>query len=161
MPDLSEAAIREALKAVKDPEIPVLSLVHMGIIRSITSENGHIRVVMTPTFAGCPAIEVMRRDVVRVCEELGATSVEVEVNHRGAWSSNEITREGREALRGFGLSPPPLIEGEVEMEHLMQAECPRCGSRNTVLRNTFGPTACRAIHHCNDCHETFEQMKPL
>ncbi|RMG69552.1 MAG: phenylacetate-CoA oxygenase subunit PaaJ [Bacteroidetes bacterium] len=153
--------VREILQEVKDPEIPVLSVVKMGIIHDVRVEGDRIEVDMVPTFAGCPAIEVMKRDIERSLYAAGAREVQVFVRYKQAWSTNQITEEGRRILKDFGLSPPPRIEGTVEVENLMRAECPICGSTDTRLLNSFGPTACRAIHHCNTCHETFEQMKPL
>ncbi|MEM6264386.1 MAG: 1,2-phenylacetyl-CoA epoxidase subunit PaaD [Bacteroidota bacterium] len=159
---LTPDIIRAKLKEVKDPEIPVLSVVAMGIIHDIRVEEGAVEVDMVPTFAGCPAIDVMKKDIEKTCMEMGAASIQVNVLINKAWSTNQMTKKGKASLKKFGISPPKKFEGEeVTLEMLQSAECPKCGSTNTTLKNSFGPTACRAIHHCNDCHETFEQMKPL
>ncbi|GAB4410914.1 MAG: phenylacetate-CoA oxygenase subunit PaaJ [Bacteroidia bacterium] len=153
--------IFQLLDTVKDPEIPVLSVVKLGVIHDVRVEGGSIEVDMVPTFAGCPAIETMRRDIERTCYQAGAEAVRVQVLYKQAWSTNQISPQGRQLLKDFGLSPPPAVVGEVQLEDLEQAQCPVCQSTRTRLLNSFGPTACRAIHHCDDCHETFEQMKPL
>ncbi|MDX2282514.1 MAG: 1,2-phenylacetyl-CoA epoxidase subunit PaaD [Bacteroidia bacterium] len=159
---MTRESILQLLEQVKDPEIPVLSVMKLGIIRDVRVQGQDVEVDMTPTFAGCPAIERMKADIVETLTAAGAARVQVQVLYRQAWSTDEISAEGRRILKDFGLSPPPLIGADtVEPEDLMQAECPRCGSQDTRLLSSFGPTACRAIHHCNSCHETFEQMKPL
>ncbi|MFK7970301.1 MAG: 1,2-phenylacetyl-CoA epoxidase subunit PaaD [Bacteroidia bacterium] len=157
-------SIRTLLKAVKDPEIPVISVVDLGIVKNIAvSETGGVSVDLVPTFAGCPAIEIMANDIRKTCNEAGIEDIQVNIRTNQSWTSDQISDEGRVKLKDFGLSPPPKLGGgELEdFATLEQAQCPKCNSKNTVLRNPFGPTACRAIHHCNDCHETFEQMKPL
>ncbi len=159
---LTQEIVQKALEGVKDPEIPVLSVVHLGIVRDVHVEDNVVSLVLTPTFAGCPAIEMMKNDIERTCLDLGATSVQVTVMNRAEWTTNQITKEGIAALKSFGISPPPQTQdGEVELEDLLHAQCPQCNSTDTVLKNAFGPTACRAIYFCHSCHETFEQMKPL
>jgi ring-1,2-phenylacetyl-CoA epoxidase subunit PaaD len=158
---ISSEAIWSLLEQVKDPEIPVISVVKLGVIRAVRVEEGHVEVDMMPTFAGCPAIELMRNEVERTCRGAGAESVQVNILYRETWSTNRIAPEGRQILKDFGLSPPPPVGEEVEAEDLLAAPCPRCSSTETRLLSPFGPTACRAIHHCDNCHETFEQMKPL
>lgn len=157
-------SIRELLKAVKDPEIPVISVIDLGIVKNIeVSESGAVSVDLVPTFAGCPAIGVMADDIKKQCREAGIDEIEVHVKTNNSWSSDQVSEEGRKKLKGFGISPPPKLGGKEleDFETLEHAECPKCGSTNTILQNPFGPTACRAIHHCKNCHETFEQMKPL
>ncbi|MEZ4824879.1 MAG: 1,2-phenylacetyl-CoA epoxidase subunit PaaD [Bacteroidia bacterium] len=149
------------LEKVKDPEIPVISLVQLGVVKDVRVEGEKVFVEIVPTFAGCPAIEMMKNDVVKTLEEAGIREMEVKISYRQSWTTNQISTKGRQLLKDFGLSPPRPFEGELTMEELKYAQCPKCNSTNTRLLSTFGPTACRAIHHCNDCHETFEQMKPL
>lgn len=157
-------SIRELLKAVKDPEIPVISVVDLGIVKRIqVAENGAVSVDLVPTFAGCPAIEMMANDIRKTCGEAGIPEVTVHVRTNESWTSDQLSEEGRVKLKDFGLSPPPKLGGKsVDTFDLLEhALCPKCDSTNTILQNPFGPTACRAIHFCKDCHETFEQMKPL
>jgi ring-1,2-phenylacetyl-CoA epoxidase subunit PaaD len=154
--------VLEALRVVVDPEIPTVSLVDLGVVSDVeVKADGQIRVELTPTFAGCPAIQLMRMEAAVVLEQAGWPNAEVVINHNRAWSSDDITPQGIEGLRKHGLAPPPRVLQTDDLQTLMQAECPKCASINTQMMSPFGPTLCRAIHHCNDCHETFEQFKPL
>ncbi len=160
--NILEQDILAALEDVKDPEIPVLSVVDLGIITGveIKSEN-EVTVSMTPTFVGCPAIGMMQKDIRKRVEQMGFAKVDVVIDRSVAWNSNMITDKGREALKNFKLAPPPKHDGNISLEMLALAKCPNCGSSNTSLRNPFGPTLCRSIHFCYDCKNAFEQMKPV
>ncbi|VAW30297.1 1,2-phenylacetyl-CoA epoxidase, subunit D [hydrothermal vent metagenome] len=154
--------IWQALNQVKDPEIPAVSLVEMGIVREVVVADDGVRVTMTPTFSGCPALHVMQRDIETAVRNLGIAQVTVITVLHPPWSSDWITNEAREKLRQFGLAPPPKHGGDlISVAFLDVAECPRCGSKNTVIKNSFGPTLCRMIYYCNDCQDAFEQFKPL
>ena len=160
----SEESILEILRSVRDPEIPVISIVDLGVVKNIKiSPEGAVSVDLVPTFAGCPAINMMADDIKKQCNEAGIDDVTVNVRTNTSWTSDQISDEGRVKLKKFGLSPPPKLKGKEleDFDTLKEAECPKCNSTNTVLRSVFGPTACRAIHFCKNCHETFEQMKPL
>ena len=156
---LTKQAILDALHEVKDPEIPVISVVDLGVITDIEANENHARVTMTPTFVGCPAIDFMREQIKKKVQELGFEKVEVLVDREYKWSTNDISEKGKQLLKEFRLAPPPKISGEVELNDL-QAACPHCGSKNTTLNTPFGSTLCRAIYYCNDCKLTFEQFKP-
>ena len=159
---ITAEAVREALTHVMDPEIPVISVVDMGIIREVEVTPEGVSVTMTPTFSGCPALDVMRRDIEAAVRGLGVTQVTVRVDLAPAWSTEAISDEGREKLRRFGLAPPPRHAGDpVTVAFFDVAECPRCGSTNTTLRNAFGSTLCRMIWYCNECRDAFEQFKAL
>jgi ring-1,2-phenylacetyl-CoA epoxidase subunit PaaD len=159
---LTQADVMAALQTVCDPEIPVISVVDLGVISDVEiNEEGTVKVGMTPTFAGCPAIGVMKADIEKALAEIGATQVEVTVLYSKPWSTNNITEKGRILLRDFGFSPPPRFDGVLSLNVLRHAICPRCASNNTTLISPFGPTACRAVHKCNNCLETFQQFKPL
>lgn len=150
------------LEDVKDPEIPVLSLIDLGVITEVDVSNGQVRVEMTPTFVGCPAMDYMRNEVVAVLKAHGIGNPEVNVTLKKSWSSDHISEKGKAALKKFGLAPPPGLQGVIQdIEILEHAVCPRCNSTNTVMRSPFGPTLCRSLHFCNDCKEAFEQFKPL
>jgi ring-1,2-phenylacetyl-CoA epoxidase subunit PaaD len=150
------------LDEVKDPEIPVLSLVDLGIITDIAVQGRKVKVEITPTFVGCPALDVMRQEIQQKLLTHGAEEVEVEVNYRQPWSSDRLTEKGRRALKQFGLAPPPIGKVLVEdLDVLAHVACPRCGGTHTELKNPFGPTLCRSIHYCYDCREAFEQFKPV
>lgn len=152
----------EALEGVMDPEIPVVSVVEMGIVRDVAvGEGGSVVVKMTPTFAGCPALEVMRREIEACVRGLGVEEVTVETVLYPPWSSDWLSAETRAKLEGFGIAPPPRHEGRVELVLLDPVACPYCGSFNTTVKNTFGATLCKAIYYCNECQQPFEQFKPL
>lgn len=160
---LTAQEVLEALHAVKDPEIPSISVVDMGIITGVTVSDATVMVSMTPTFVGCPAISVMRNDVEEVVRGLGFLNVTVDVNFNEPWSTNKVTEAGRAALLLHGLAPPEPFEDtlSLKLDVLNNVACPVCRSRDTVLRSPFGPTLCRSIHHCNSCNETFEAFKPV
>ena len=153
--------IYEWLREVKDPEIPVLSLVDLGVISGITINEASVHIELTPTFVGCPALDLMQREIKDVLSRRGIKEVSIAVSYKKPWTSDMISAEGKVALKKFGLAPPPDRQLFVDLDILEHTECPRCGGRNTELRNTFGPTLCRSIHYCNDCREAFEQFKPI
>ncbi len=157
----SQEQIWRALQEVMDPEIPVLSLVDLGIIREVKVEGQEVTVVMTPTFSGCPALEAMRQEVEEKLQELGVPRPRVEVVLDPPWSSDQISPEGRRKLEAFGLAPPPVHRGDPEIMLNPVVPCPYCGSRRTRVTNTFGSTLCRAIYYCDACQQAFEQFKPL
>jgi ring-1,2-phenylacetyl-CoA epoxidase subunit PaaD len=158
---ITEANILEWLHEVKDPEIPVLSLVDLGVITDVTIDEHKVSVTMTPTFVGCPAIDYMKQDVIEVLNSYGIDNVDVKVTFEKQWNSNMISENGRKALKEFGLAPPPKHNLIIDLDILENVECPNCGSTDSIMKTPFGPTACRSIHFCNSCKETFEQFKPL
>lgn len=154
--------IWEALKEVKDPEIPTISLVDLGVVADVSiSETGVPQILLTPTFVGCPAMDYMKADVRRAVAALGFAEVEVTMNLDVQWSSNRITEEGRKRLLEHGLAPPPPFEGVLELDVLNNIACPFCGSRRTTLRSPFGPTLCRTLYYCHACLQAFEGFKPV
>lgn len=153
--------IREWLDEVKDPEIPVLSLIDLGVITQISLSDHEVRIEMTPTFVGCPAMDYMQREVIECLQRHGIDQPVVEINFREAWSSDKISEKGKAALKKYGLAPPPDNSLFTDLEILERAQCPRCGGDNTELKSPFGPTLCRAIYYCHSCREAFEQFKPV
>ncbi|MBM3936189.1 MAG: phenylacetate-CoA oxygenase subunit PaaJ [Sphingomonadales bacterium] len=155
----------EVLDGVPDPEIPVISVVDLGIVTRLTvAEDGAVRVILTPTFAGCPALRWMEKTVQEALLEAGASVVEVQTTFENPWTSERISEAGREKIRNFGLAPPPRRRpgcSGPDLDALARAACPRCGSENTSMKSPFGPTLCRSLHYCFDCLEAFEQFKPL
>ena len=163
-PKLTKSVILDWLQAVKDPEIPTISLIDLGVVRGveIDATTSKVSVHLTPTFAGCPAMEYMKRDVERTLLAHGVPEVAVEISLREAWTSDMITDAGRAALRQHKLSPPPVLGNRVlDLDFLEYAECPNCHGHNTELRTPFGATLCRAVHYCHDCRQLFEQFKPV
>jgi ring-1,2-phenylacetyl-CoA epoxidase subunit PaaD len=160
-----------ALEEIADPEIPAISVVELGVIGEVTFEpradgGERLTVELLPTFVGCPAIDIMRLQIGERLRGLDlADEVQVNVSFRVPWTSQRISPEGREKLRGSGFSPPVLIgptfDGEELQLMLGQATCPYCGSRDATLDNPFGPTLCRAIYHCDACNQPFEQFKTI
>lgn len=153
--------IWQALDEVMDPELPVVSMVEMGIVRAVEIENGTVVVSMTPTFAGCPALEVMREAIREKLAGLGVERVQVKTVLTPPWSSDWITESARSKLKAFGLAPPPVHGGNVTLFFPKVVTCPYCGSNNTRMTNSFGPTLCRAIFVCRACQQPFEQFKAL
>lgn len=152
-----------ALAEVPDPEIPVVSLVDLGVIKSVEVDGQRVRIELTPTFMGCPALEPMQRALAEKVEELGATA-EVRVVLDDSWSTDSITAAGREKLRRAGFAPPaPRAAGRPQLVELRRGafRCPYCGSTDTALENLFGPTPCRSIRYCNACRQPFEQFKTI
>jgi ring-1,2-phenylacetyl-CoA epoxidase subunit PaaD len=161
MSTLNKNDIYQWLEEVKDPEIPVLSLVDLGVITAVDIEETHVMVEMTPTFVGCPALDLMKSEIVEVLHKHGIQDVRIEVSYKIPWTSDRISEKGKIALKSFGLAPPPSRQIFEDLDLLEHAACPRCDGTNTALKNTFGPTLCRSIHYCHDCREAFEQFKPL
>jgi len=153
----------EAFEEIPDPEIPVISLVDLGVIRSVDVHEGKVRIEFTPTFLGCPALEVMKRAMEEKVAELGA-SPDVQVIADDSWSTDRITPAGREKLREAGFAPPAPREASAPKLVQLQANvfrCPYCGSTETRLENIFGPTPCRSLRYCESCRQPFEQFKTI
>jgi ring-1,2-phenylacetyl-CoA epoxidase subunit PaaD len=154
---VAEAQVWEALEAIPDPEIPVVSLVDLGVIRSVDVSNRHVHIEFTPTFLGCPALEVMKLAMEEKVRELGAEP-EVTVINDDSWGTDKITAAGREKLRAAGFAPPAprLVQLQSQVH-----KCPYCGSTETKLENIFGPTPCRSLRYCESCRQPFEQFKTI
>jgi ring-1,2-phenylacetyl-CoA epoxidase subunit PaaD len=161
MRELTEERIWELLEEVKDPEIPVVSVVEMGIVRAVEIDGDKVTVQMTPTFSGCPALQAIQSDIRQYLLHNGAGQVEVDVILSPAWTSDWISAAARQKLREFGLAPPVPGTGRIALSELETATCPHCGSQDTTLKNSFGPTLCRAIYVCNSCKQPFEQFKSI
>ena len=160
---MTEADVWEALAEIDDPEIPTISLVDLGVIRDVLVEGEHVRVEFTPTFLGCPALEVMRDALAEKVRELGAEP-DVRVISDDSWSTDRITPEGREKLRTSGFAPPaPRPVKPLQLVDLQRGpfRCPYCGSTETRLENLFGPTPCRSVRYCDACRQPFEQFKTI
>jgi ring-1,2-phenylacetyl-CoA epoxidase subunit PaaD len=156
-------AVWAALDEIPDPEIPVISLVDLGVIRDVQVAGERVRVEFTPTFLGCPALEAMKRALEEKVSELGGEP-EVAVIQDDSWSTDRITATGREKLREAGFAPPaPRTESAPTLLQLQQPvhRCPYCGSTDTRLDNLFGPTPCRSVRYCASCRQPFEQFKTI
>lgn len=152
-----------ALDEVPDPEIPVISLVELGVVRDVAVDGDAVRVEFTPTFLGCPALAYMRSAMEDAVRNLGGEP-HVEVVSDDSWSTDRITPEGREKLRAAGFAPPaPREAGAPKLVQLQSKtfRCPYCNSTETRLDNIFGPTPCRSIRYCESCRQPFEQFKTI
>ena len=160
---VTEAQVWDALAQIPDPEIPVVSLVDLGVVRGVGVDNGTVHVDFTPTFLGCPALEVMRDAMAESIRALGAEP-EITVRLDDSWSTDRITPEGREKLRASGFAPPAprSVSGPTLVQLQAGAHrCPYCGSTETRLENIFGPTPCRSLRYCTSCRQPFEQFKTI
>jgi ring-1,2-phenylacetyl-CoA epoxidase subunit PaaD len=152
----------EILETVSDPEIPVLSIMEMGVVRSATIVNGIVEVVITPTYSGCPAMDVIGDDIEKAFKEKGfETNVKLVLSP--AWTTDWITPKGRAALEKYGIAAP--LNADADKDALLGnkkvVKCPQCGSFNTKLVSQFGSTACKAFFQCEDCLEPFDYFKCL
>ncbi len=152
----------EILESVSDPEIPVLSIMEMGVVRSAAIVNGIVAVEITPTYSGCPAMDVIADDIKSAFKEKGY-SANVKLILSPAWTTDWITPKGRVALEKYGIASP--LNAEADKEALLGnkkiLKCPQCGSLNTKLVSQFGSTACKAFFQCEDCLEPFDYFKCL
>jgi ring-1,2-phenylacetyl-CoA epoxidase subunit PaaD len=150
------------LEQVSDPEIPVLSIMDMGVVRSAVIEEGVAKVQITPTYSGCPAMDVIGDDIKRALKEAGYNA-EVELVLAPAWTTDWITPRGRKALEDYGIAAP--LEADADKAVLLEGKklvkCPQCGSKNTRMVSQFGSTACKAQFQCDDCQEPFDYFKCL
>jgi ring-1,2-phenylacetyl-CoA epoxidase subunit PaaD len=160
---VTESEIWAALDDIPDPEIPVISLVDLGVIKDVSVDGSRVRVWCTPTFMGCPALDAMQRAMEQRIEELGAEP-EIEVVLDGSWSTDLISEAGREKLQASGFAPPaPRSTAPPTLVQLQRGpyRCPWCGSTDTTLENIFGPTPCRSLRYCKNCRQPFEMFKTL
>ncbi len=161
-PVVSERTVRAALSEVADPEIPVVSIVDLGMVEEVRVGRDGIRVVLLPTFVGCPALDLIRSAVELRLRDFDRP-VDVRFEYRVPWTTDRITRHGRQKLRASGFAPPAPARADapVLLQLMEPVACPNCGSHRTVLDSAFGPTQCRAIHHCTACRQPFEAIKPV
>ena len=159
---VTKETILSWLEEVCDPEIPVLSLADLGVLRDVEYLKNEWLITITPTYSGCPAMKTMEADVLAKLKEKGVDDVRVELVLSPAWTTDWLSEEGRKKLRSFGIAPP---EDEVDKSVLFAAPtvvpCPKCGSRETKMVSQFGSTACKAHYKCLSCLEPFDYFKCL
>lgn len=155
----------EALREVKDPELPVVDIVELGIVRDVTVDGNSVRVDVTPTYSGCPAMQVIEQDIVDVMSARGFSDVKVKNVFSPAWTTDWLSDETKEKLRAYGIAPPAAQASEagglVTLRRRTAVACPYCGSSNTEEKSEFGSTSCKAIHFCHNCHQPFDYFKPF
>ena len=151
------------LNGVPDPEVPVLSVVDLGIVRELAVNDDEVSVTLTPTYSGCPATEVIQESVVKALRDAGARDVTVTTRLDPAWTTDWIDPAAAEKLRAYGIAPPHLKAAEAQplRFHPKDIACPRCASTHTQRLSAFGSTACKALYRCLDCLEPFEHFKPI
>ena len=163
------AAVRESLldllSSIKDPELPVINIVELGIVRDIVVDGDSVEVDVTPTYSGCPAMQVIEQDIVQALEGDGFKTVKVRYVFSPPWTTDWLSETTKAKLREFGIAPPTGVSTS-EASDLVTLRrtrktiaCPYCGSANTEERSEFGSTACKAIHYCNSCHQPFDYFK--
>ena len=154
---LTKKDVLRVLESVKDPEIDTVSILDLGMVESVSIQNEQVRIEILPTFVGCPALEIIRSNIVKTVNDLeGVKETVVEFINKPPWTSDRITSKGYQGLKEFGIAPPPKQLKEDGSWHI---DCPYCGSTYVTLENIFGPTACRSILYCKSCKNPFEAMK--
>jgi ring-1,2-phenylacetyl-CoA epoxidase subunit PaaD len=161
---VSRETVLAILDGVKDPEVPVLSVVELGIVREVELTDGEVTVVLTPTYSGCPAMHVIEEDIRAALAASGMSRVQLRTVYAPAWTTEWMSDAAREKLRAYGIAPPGHVAGQ-DFVALTRARepvpCPYCGSKNTVLRSEFSSTACKAMHTCRACSQPFEEFKAI
>jgi len=160
---VTSAQAWDVLKRVPDPEIPVISVTELGIVRDVVADESGVDVVVTPTYSGCPATEVIERSIREALTAAGALQVRVRTQLAPAWTTDWIDPEARLRLSAYGIAPPGvrLSDGAQPINFVPLIDCPRCGSTDTERLSQFGATACKALYRCRSCREPFEYFKPL
>ena len=149
------------LEEVKDPEVPVLSIIDLGIVRHVSIDDGQIQITITPTYSGCPAMDVISMDIRLKLMEKGFRNVAIQQQLSPAWTTDWMSEEGRRKLKDFGIAPPnpkqQFCTTDMFREEVVQ--CPRCDSYHTEIISQFGSTACKSMYRCLDCKEAFDHFK--
>lgn len=155
----------DALRRVADPEIPVVSVTDLGIVRHVVADEDGVEVIVTPTYAGCPATEVIRASIEQALRDAGAVAVHVSTRLDPPWTTDWIAPDARKRLRQYGIAPPHAVPADEQpiffTARRQPVECPRCRSDDTERLSQFGATACKALYRCRTCREPFEYFKPL
>lgn len=159
---ISSTYIWEVLERISDPEIPVLSVVDLGVVREVIPHDGGFEIRITPTYSGCPAMNMIETEILATMKELGINA-SVKLVLAPAWTTDWMSEKGKQKLKAYGIAPPE--EEGISINTLFgsahPAECPHCNSRNTELISQFGSTACKALYKCKDCLEPFDYFKCL
>ncbi|MCH6229905.1 phenylacetate-CoA oxygenase subunit PaaJ [Microbacterium sp. CFH 31415] len=146
--------------AVPDPEVPVLTVEDLGVLRDVSVDGDRVTVTITPTYSGCPAVDAIRDDIVLALTEAGFTDVDVRLTLTPAWTTDWMSDEGRDKLRSYGIAPPTgkaSVGGPIRLQ--LAVKCPRCGSLDTRELARFGSTSCKALYECRECLEPFDHFK--
>lgn len=159
---ISEIQIWQWLEEVSDPEIPVLTIVDLGVVRAVETKNEKVIVTITPTYSGCPAMQVIEEDIKTLLTSKGIQEVKIKLVLAPAWTTDWISENGRIKLQEYGIAPPAdEVDKSVLFAEPPVIACPLCHSKNTRMISQFGSTACKAHYQCNDCLEPFDYFKCL
>ena len=155
--------IKKVISDIPDPEIPVISIKELGVLRNIFYQEDSLKVVITPTYSGCPAMDRFQKDIVEKLKLLKVKSYEIKMQFDPAWTTDWITEEAKEKLRYYGIAPPAhkTKDKNILLGKKQRVECPRCKTKETELVSQFGSTACKAMYRCISCLEPFEYFKCL
>ena len=155
----TQAQVWELLNTVTDPEIPVLSVIDLGIVRDIKIENETLEVIITPTYSGCPAMGLIGMNIREKLMENNFDKIRITHRLSPAWTTDWMTDEGKEKLKSYGIAPPSSKTFDNDYLKNLPVQCPHCTSRNTKLISQFGATSCKALYQCEDCREPFDYFK--
>ena len=155
----TEAKIWEILHSVNDPEIPVLSILDLGIVRDVNFDNELAEIIITPTYSGCPAMDFIGMNIRKTLKENGFEKIKISHQLSPAWTTDWMTEEGKQKLKSYGIAPPTSKSFDESYLQNLPVQCPHCNSMNTTLISEFGSTACKAIYQCKDCAEPFDHFK--
>lgn len=166
---MTREQLLDILREVKDPELPFIDVVELGVVRDVVIDGGRVRVDITPTYSGCPAIQVIEREVGEALRAQGFEDVEVRTVLTPSWTTDWMSDDTRRKFREHGIAPPGLVAASGGIHELVSigraerarktAECPYCGSSDTTEKSEFGSTACKSIHFCDSCHQPFDSFK--
>jgi ring-1,2-phenylacetyl-CoA epoxidase subunit PaaD len=152
------------LSEINDPEIPVVNIVELGIVRNVSASKEKVDVEITPTYSGCPAIHTIKEEIIEKLDSKGFQNINLRTVYSPSWTTDWITDEAREKLRKYGISTPPKNISMLQSSTLLEVRfvhCPFCNSGNTVIRSSFGSTACKSFYFCNSCNQMFEHFKSI
>ncbi len=163
MKDRENTKIWLLLEEVPDPEIPVLSVIDLGVVRSIIENDDEVIITITPTYSGCPAMNQFEADIKQKLHENGYSNVSIKTTYNPAWTTDWITDEAKDKLEKFGIAPPQekTTDKSFMLGEPPTVRCPQCKSENTKMISQFGSTACKSLYQCNDCKEPFDYFKCL
>jgi len=160
--EFTHKQVWEFLAEIPDPEIPVITIAELGVLRELEITPNKIIVTITPTYTGCPAMKMFEDDIISALKQNGIENVEIKMVYSPAWTTDWMTHEAKDKLRAYGIAPP--VDGSADKGVLFAngpkiVACPRCKSKNTILKSQFGSTACKALYSCKDCLEPFDYFK--
>lgn len=158
----AEQHIYDLIKDIPDPEIPVITIVDLGVIRKVEEKGDEFYITITPTYTGCPAMNQFEDDILKTLKEEGISNVKIETSYEPAWTTDWMSDEAKQKLQDYGIAPPQ--EKTSDKNYIIGKEkkrviCPQCKSENTAMISQFGSTACKALYQCNDCKEPFDYFK--